>query len=162
MIQTIGIRKLCWGLYLIHNACLWAFSCATQCEMSGRKPWIETVLPEIIWLLPVVHCGFYSKTAKKEVCFQWKWTKKVHATGKWWLPAHPQSIHVELFCWIKSIEYAHVTRNLFYPTQKQFVNAVLHFLRNTIPKKWTDFRSQVSDNFRNFSPKLSGFGVREV
>ncbi|MEJ6706764.1 MAG: hypothetical protein QNK49_03615 [Porticoccus sp.] len=44
-----------------------------------------------------------------------------------------------------------ITHNRFYPTQKQFVNAILHFLRNTIPKKWTDFRSQVSDNLRIIS-----------
>jgi hypothetical protein len=26
----------------------------------------------LVVLLPVVHSGFYSKIAKKEVCFQWK------------------------------------------------------------------------------------------
>ena len=67
--------------------------------------WVLTaVLPEIIWFLSVVQTRFYLKIAKKEVCFQWKWAKKVHATGKWWLPAHPQSIHLELFCWIKTVQ----------------------------------------------------------
>ena len=141
----------------------------TQFYMTRKQYFIvhdilitETVLPEIIWLLPVVHCGFYSKTAKKEVCFQWKWIKKMHAARERWLTGNPKSIHLGLFCWVKSIEHAHVTHNRFYPTQKQFVNALLHFLRNTIPEKWKNFRSQISDNFRNFSPKLSGFGVREV
>ena len=119
--------------------------------MSGYQIWMETVLLGFIWLLPVVHSKFYSKIAKKEVCFQWKWIKKVHAAGKRWLTTHPQSIHFVLFCWVKSIEHAHVTHNLFYPTQKQFANAILHFLRNTIPEKWKNFRSQVSDNFRIIS-----------
>jgi transposase len=50
-----------------------------------------------------------------------------------------------------AVLHAHVTHNRFYLTQKQFANAILHFLRNTIPKKWKDFRSQVSDNFRIIS-----------
>ena len=46
-----------------------------------------------------------------------------------------------------AVVHANVTHNRFYPTQKQFANAILHFLRNTIPEKWKDFRNQVSDNF---------------
>lgn len=41
-----------------------------------------------------------------------------------------------------------VTHNRHYPTQKQFANAILKFFRETIPKEWETFRSQVSDNFR--------------
>jgi transposase len=41
-----------------------------------------------------------------------------------------------------------VTYNRHYPTQKQFANAILRFFRETLPKEWKTFRSQVSDNFR--------------
>ena len=75
----------------------------------------------------------------------------MHTAEKGWLTTHPKSIPLSLFCWVKSIEHAHVTHNHFYPTQKQFVNAILHFLRNTIPEKGKNFRSQVSDNFRIIS-----------
>ena len=50
--------------------------------MSGRKPWIETVLLRFIWFLSVVQTRYHSKTAKKEVCFQWKWIKKMHRSLK--------------------------------------------------------------------------------
>ena len=50
-----------------------------------------------------------------------------------------------------AVLHAHVTHNRFYPAQKQFANAILHCLRNTIPEKWKDFRSQVSENFRIIS-----------
>ena len=50
-----------------------------------------------------------------------------------------------------AVLHAHVTHNRFYPTQKQFANAILHFLRNTIPEKWKVFQNQVSDNFRIIS-----------
>ena len=62
-----------------------------------------------------------------------------------------------------AVLHAHVTHNRFYPTQKQFANAILHFLRNTIPKKWTGFpKSGLRQLSHHLSPKLSGFGVREV
>jgi len=41
-----------------------------------------------------------------------------------------------------------VTHNRHYKTQKQFANAILRFFRETLPKDWKTFRSQVSDNFR--------------
>lgn len=41
-----------------------------------------------------------------------------------------------------------VTHNRYYPTQKQFANAILRFFRETLPKAWKTFQSQVSDNFR--------------
>ena len=34
-----------------------------------------------------------------------------------------------------------------YPTQKQCADAVLAFMRETIPREWRTFRDQVSDNF---------------
>lgn len=50
-----------------------------------------------------------------------------------------------------AVMHAYVTHNQFYPTQKQFANAILRFFRETIPKKWHKFREQVSDNFRVIS-----------
>lgn len=47
--------------------------------------------------------------------------------------------------------HQHVTHNRFYPAQRQFANAVLHFFRETIPKKWRDFRDTVTDNFKIIS-----------
>lgn len=49
------------------------------------------------------------------------------------------------------VMHAQVTHNRFYPTQKQFADAILHFFRETIPKHWRDFRDQVTDNFRIIS-----------
>jgi hypothetical protein len=45
----------------------------------------------------------------------------------------------------------HVTHNRFYATQKHFADAILQFLRETIPMEWRDFRSKVTDNFRIIS-----------
>jgi transposase len=50
-----------------------------------------------------------------------------------------------------AVMHAHVTHNHFYPTQKKFADAILHFLRETIPKEWRKFRDQVTDNFRIIS-----------
>lgn len=44
-----------------------------------------------------------------------------------------------------------VTHNRYYPTQKQFADAILTFLRQTVPKNWRQFRDQVTDNFRIIS-----------
>ena len=41
-----------------------------------------------------------------------------------------------------------VPYNRYYPTQKQFAQAILAFFRETIPKEWKNFRDKVSDNFR--------------
>jgi hypothetical protein len=40
--------------------------------MSGHQTWIETVLLGFMRFLAGVHLKLYLKTAKKEVCFQWK------------------------------------------------------------------------------------------
>ena len=50
-----------------------------------------------------------------------------------------------------AVMHAHVTHNRFYPTQKQFAEAILNFFRQTIPKQWRDFRDKVTDNFRVIS-----------
>lgn len=47
-----------------------------------------------------------------------------------------------------AVMHRYVIYNRHYPTQKQFVNVILKFFRETIPNEWETFRSQVSDNFR--------------
>jgi len=47
-----------------------------------------------------------------------------------------------------AVMHQKVTYNRYYPTQKQFANAILRFFRKTIPSEWKVFRDQVSDNFR--------------
>ncbi len=49
------------------------------------------------------------------------------------------------------VMHAHLTYNRYYPTQRQFADAILKFFRETIPKNWRDFRDQVTDNFRIIS-----------
>ena len=50
-----------------------------------------------------------------------------------------------------AVMHQHVTHNRHYPNQKQFEAAILAFFREIIPKRWKDFRSQVTDNFRIIS-----------
>ena len=46
---------------------------------------------------------------------------------------------------------AHVTHNRLCPAHEQFTKVILSCLRKTIPEKWWDFRSQVSDNLHIIS-----------
>ncbi len=45
----------------------------------------------------------------------------------------------------------YVTHNKFYKTYKNFAEAILSLLRETIPKEWKNFRDTVTDNFRVIS-----------
>lgn len=44
--------------------------------------------------------------------------------------------------------HQYVTHNRYYRSQKQFADAILAFMRETIPREWKNFRDTVSDNFR--------------
>ena len=46
-------------------------------------------------------------------------------------------------CGGEALIHQHVTHNRHDPTQKQFANAILGFLRETIPNEWKTFPSQV-------------------
>jgi len=85
---------------------------------------------------------------------------RCHAVKKWLarpecrirliqLPAYCPHLNPIERLW--AVMHAHVTHNHFYPTQKKFAEAILHFLRETIPKEWRKFRDQVTDNFRIIS-----------
>ena len=47
-----------------------------------------------------------------------------------------------------AVLHHYVTHNRYYPSQKQFADAILAFMRVTIPREWKKFRDKVSDNFR--------------
>ena len=49
------------------------------------------------------------------------------------------------------VMHGYVTHNRYYPTEKQFMDAILGFFREAIPKNWKNFRDQVTDNFRVIS-----------
>ena len=50
-----------------------------------------------------------------------------------------------------AVMHEYVTHNRFYPTQKEFADAILAFFREIIPKQWHKFRDKVTDNFRIIS-----------
>lgn len=52
-----------------------------------------------------------------------------------------------------ALMHKHVTHNKCYATARDFAEATLGFLRQTVPKNWAEFRHSVTDNFRIISPK---------
>jgi hypoxanthine phosphoribosyltransferase len=42
-----------------------------------------------------------------------------------------------------TVLHQYVTHNRYYPSQKQFADAILAFKRETIPQEWTKFRDKV-------------------
>ena len=67
------------------------------------------------------------------------------------IPLPPYCPHLNPIERLWKVMHQHVTHNQYYPTQKQFAEAILTFLRKTIPKNWGQFRDQVTDNFRIIS-----------
>ena len=49
--------------------------------------------------------------------------------------------------------HRHITHNRCHATFKDFREAILHFLRVEVPRKWRDYCDEVSDNFRIIDPK---------
>jgi transposase len=49
--------------------------------------------------------------------------------------------------------HKHVPHNKCYATCGQFADATLGFLRENVPRNWTDFCDSVTNNFRVISPK---------
>jgi transposase len=52
-----------------------------------------------------------------------------------------------------SVMHKHVTRNKRYETIREFADAILTFLRETVPKRFGDFADAITDNFRVIDPK---------
>ena len=46
-----------------------------------------------------------------------------------------------------------LTHNTCYASYREFTEAVLEFLRDHVPRRWPEFRSSVTDNFRVINPK---------
>jgi transposase len=51
------------------------------------------------------------------------------------------------------VMHKHVTHNKCYSTCAQFADATLAFLRETVPRNWTDLCDSVTDNFPVINPK---------
>ena len=56
--------------------------------------------------------------------------------------------HVNLIKRLWAVLHQSVTHNLYYPSQKQFADAIRAVMRETIPNEWQNFRDKMSDNFR--------------
>lgn len=48
--------------------------------------------------------------------------------------------------------HRHVTHNKCHKTLNHFASAILTFLRQNVPNKWTEFRDRVTDNFQVIDP----------
>ncbi len=47
----------------------------------------------------------------------------------------------------------HPTHNTCYASYREFTEAILEFLREHVPRRWPEFRSSVTGNFRVIDPK---------
>ena len=45
-----------------------------------------------------------------------------------------------------------LTHNRTYPTYREFADAMLHFLRAEVPRRWGEFADSITDNFRIIRP----------
>ena len=107
-------------------------------KIEANNPTMSVV--HVIWDNAAYHrCGAVKKWLARPEC-------RIRLTQ---LPAYCPHLNPIERLW--AVMHAHVTHNHFYPTQKKFAEAILHFLRETIPKNWPKFRDQVTDNFRIIS-----------
>ena len=60
----------------------------------------------------------------------------------------PYCPHINPIERLSALIHQHVTHNRHDPTQKQFANAILGFLRETIPNEWKTFPSQVETKYQ--------------
>jgi transposase len=51
------------------------------------------------------------------------------------------------------VMHKNITHNTCHDTCSEFAEATLHFLRSEVPRRWAEFRSKVTDNFRVISSK---------
>jgi transposase len=50
------------------------------------------------------------------------------------------------------VMHKNITHNRCHDTRGEFAEVTLHFLREEVPRRWAEFRSSVTDNFRIISP----------
>ena len=60
----------------------------------------------------------------------------------------PYCPHINPIERLSALIHQHVTHNRHGPTQKQFANAILRFLRETIPNEWKTFPSQAEAKYQ--------------
>ena len=65
----------------------------------------------------------------------------------------PYAPHLNPIERLWGVMHEHITHNCHYPTFGEFVDAVLGFLRNTVPKNAQQWRDTITDNFRIISQK---------
>ncbi len=65
------------------------------------------------------------------------------------LPAYAPNLNPIERLW--GVMHRLLTHNKHYKTFNDFADAILTFFRETIPREWEDFRSEVTDNFRIIS-----------
>ena len=107
-------------------------------KIEARNPDKSTI--HVIWDNAGYHrCEAVKKWLARPEC-------RIHLIR---LPAYSPHLNPIERLW--ALLHRHVTHNRYYPTQKQFADAILDFLRETIPKNWREFRDQVTDNFRIIS-----------
>jgi transposase len=51
------------------------------------------------------------------------------------------------------VMHEHVSRNKCYETFKEYADAMLHFLKVEVPRRFGEFSSRITDNFRIIDPK---------
>jgi transposase len=64
----------------------------------------------------------------------------------------PYSPHLNPIERLWGLMHKHVTHNKSHTSIRTFQTAVLTFLRYDVPRKWSEFCDQVSDNFRIIDP----------
>ena len=62
------------------------------------------------------------------------------------LPAYAPHLNPIERLW--GVMHKYVTHNKFYKTYNQFVEAILEFFEQTVPKQWRDFRVILHDDYR--------------
>jgi transposase len=65
----------------------------------------------------------------------------------------PYAPHLNPIERLWGIMHEHITHNHYYPTFAEFVDAVIGFLRNTVPKRAHQWCDTITDNFRIISQK---------
>ena len=116
----------------------WGQRCASLAKVEASNPDKTTI--HVIWDNAPYH--------KSEAVRNWL-SRSECRINLIRLPAYCPHLNSIERLW--ALMHRYVTHNRFYPSQKTFANAILAFFRETIPKKWHDFRDQVTDNFRVIS-----------
>lgn len=65
----------------------------------------------------------------------------------------PYAPHLNPIERLWGIMHEHITHNKYYPTFTEFVDALIGFLRNTVPENARQWRDTITDNFRIISQK---------